>query len=117
MSATAPLHGPRFALWGLGGGLACDGLDPQEAQLAAGVRPGDLGYGCRPPGRRVDGAEERPQELLAGDYPAFYAGVRDWLAGAGPPPVDPSDAVAVLEILAAARRSAAAGEVVRLVTP
>ena len=33
-----------------------DGLDPQEAQLASGMRPGDPGYGEAPPGWLASGA-------------------------------------------------------------
>jgi scyllo-inositol 2-dehydrogenase (NADP+) len=48
-----------------------------------------------------------------GDYPAFYAGVAAALRG-GHVPVDPDDAVAGLEIIEAARRSAAERRVVQL---
>jgi predicted dehydrogenase len=92
MSMVAPNPGPRFRVSGLAGGFVSEGLDPQEAQLKAGLRPGDPGFGEAPgldPGRYVD----------------FYAGVRDWARGEGPRPVDPADAVRVLEILEAARRS------------
>ena len=106
MSAVAPLHGPRLAVSGLGAGFACDGLDPQEEQLRGGMRPGDPGFGRRPPGRLADGDGERPQEIDRGDYTAFYAGVRDWLAGGAAPPVDPRDAVTTLQVLEAARAAA-----------
>ncbi len=102
MSKTAPLFGPRLRVTGLRGGFACDGLDPQEAQLDAGMRPGDAGYGEAPPGRLNDG---RDVPLERGRYEDFYAGVRDWARGDAPPPVDPADSVRVLEILEAARRS------------
>lgn len=110
MGAVAPLHGPRLAL----SGLACDGLDPQEGQLGSGMAPAAPGYGEGRPGRLVtaQGAHEAPIE--PGAYPAFYAGMRDWLAGAAPPPVEPADAVAVLAILDAARESAATRTVVEL---
>ncbi len=102
MSSTAPLHGPRFRLSGLRDGFTCDGIDPQEAQLIAGLRPGGPGYGVASPGRLGD----EPHELERGRYEDFYAGVRDWLDGDGPAPVDPADSLRVLEILEAARRSA-----------
>jgi scyllo-inositol 2-dehydrogenase (NADP+) len=94
MSATQPLFGPRFRVSGLRAGFASDGLDPQEAQLAAGLRPGDPGFGVMPP-------------LEPGRYVAFYEGVVAWLRDGAPPPVDPADALAGLRILEAARRSAA----------
>lgn len=102
MGKAAPLAGPRFRLSGLAAGFACDGLDPQEAQLAAGLLPGEPGYGEAPPGRVGD----RAVALERGCYEAFYAGVREWARGAAPAPVEPADAVGVLEILEAARRSA-----------
>ena len=104
-SAIAPLHGPRFRVSGLDAGFACDGLDPQEAQLRDGMRPSDPGFG--------DGAagwltrdDPRPMEirLEQGQYVRFYEGVRNWLRGDAPPPVDPADGVRVLEVLEQARR-------------
>ena len=92
MSAAQPLFGPRFRVAGLRAGFACDGLDPQEPQLAAGVRPGDPAYGVSPP-------------LERGRYEEFYAGVVAWLRDGAPPPVDPADSLAGLRILEAARRS------------
>lgn len=91
MSAIAPLHGPRFRVSGLAAGFTCDGLDPQEQQLRDGMRPGDPGWG------EAEGLER-------GRYEDFYAGVRAWLEDGAPPPVDPADAVRVLEVLEEARR-------------
>ena len=90
MSMTARHPGPRFRVSGLRDGFVSEGLDPQEVQLKDGLRPGDPGFGEAPgldPGRYVD----------------FYTGVRDWARGEAPPPVDPADALRVLEILEAAR--------------
>lgn len=95
MSAVAPLPGPRFRVSGLRTGFASDGLDPQEGQLRDGQRPGDPGFGEAPPGR----LGEEPLKLERGAYVDFYAGVRDWARGDAPPPVDPADAVRVLEVL------------------
>ena len=90
MSAIAPLHGQRFRVSGMESGFACDGLDPQEAQLRDGMHPGDPAFGER------EGFER-------GNYVAFYEGVRDWVRGQAPAPVDARDGVRVLEILEAAR--------------
>jgi predicted dehydrogenase len=108
-SAVAPLHGPRLGVSGLRAGFAVDGLDPQEPQLRDGLRPGDAGFGERPPGRLVgaDGAREHAVE--AGRYQGFYAAL-----AAGQTPVDAQDGVDVLRVLEAARRSSAAHEVVAL---
>ncbi|MEA2298397.1 MAG: scyllo-inositol 2-dehydrogenase, partial [Solirubrobacteraceae bacterium] len=45
MSSVAPLSGPRLRVSGLDAGLETFGLDPQEAQLTDGLRPGDPDYG------------------------------------------------------------------------
>jgi scyllo-inositol 2-dehydrogenase (NADP+) len=101
MSAVAPLNGPRFRVSGLERGFASDGLDPQEAQLADGVRPGDPGYGAS------EGHE-------TGAYQRFYEGTRDWLRDGAPAPVDPRDSLACLRVLEAARRSAQTHSVIEL---
>jgi predicted dehydrogenase len=107
MSATAPLHGARFRVSGLEAGFGCDGLDPQEAQLRRGERPGDPGWGQAPPGFIAAGEERREAPLERGRYEDFYARVRDWVRAGAPPPVDPADGVRVLEIIEHARDSAA----------
>jgi predicted dehydrogenase len=91
-SMVAPRPGPRFRVSGLRGGFLSDGLDPQEDQLRAGMRPGDPGFG------EVPGLEP-------GRYVEFYERVGAWARGEGPAPVDPTDAVRVLEVLEAARRA------------
>ncbi len=76
--------------------------------------PGDPGWGAEPQeawGRLYDGAGSRAVPTEPGDYPAFYAGMARALRGEGPPPVDPDDAVAVLEVIEDAR--GAAGPLIR----
>jgi predicted dehydrogenase len=102
MSAVAPLHGPRFRVSGTRAGFASDGLDPQEAQLAGGMRPGDPGYG------------EGPEGILPGAYQRFYEGVVSWLRDGAPPPVDPKDSLACLRVLEAVRRGAESRSVIEL---
>lgn len=89
-----------------------------EAALRAGARPGDGARWGIPPreawGEIVRGDAREPAEPAPGDWPAFYAGVARAIRDGAPPPVDPWDAVTVLRILEAARRSAAEGTVVRL---
>jgi predicted dehydrogenase len=117
MSAVAPLHGPRLRLSGLRAGVETAGLDPQEDQLRDGLRPAEDGFGVAGPVRLADaeGAREAPRE--AGRWDTFYARVRDAVRDGVPPPVDPRDAVAVLRVLEAARRSARDGAVVALQAP
>lgn len=110
MSSVASLYGPRLGVSGLRGGFACDGLDPQEAQLADGLRPGDDGFGARDePGRLVLASGERALPVDAGAYHEFYAAL-----ARGETPVDPHDSVAVLRVLEAARESASTNQVVAL---
>jgi predicted dehydrogenase len=113
MSALAPLGGRSLRVSGGHAGIETPGPDPQEDQLAAGLRPGDPGWGEGEPARLVDRAgEERRMTLRPGAYERFYAGVRDALHGEGPMPVDPRESVAALEVIDAARRSAAGATVI-----
>jgi len=105
MSAVAPLHGPRLRLSGLRGGFAVDGLDPQEAELHAGASPHHQDFGLAPPGHLTTAEGTSALPLVRGAYLTFYAMVRDWLHGEGPIPVDPADAVTVLELLERATRA------------
>jgi predicted dehydrogenase len=94
-----------------------NGLDVQEAVLRAGGLPGEADWGAEPPerwGRLGAGDTWEAVPTERGDYPAFYAGIAASLRDGTPPPVDPADAVATVEIIEAARRSAAEGTVVHL---
>ncbi|ASF08066.1 putative oxidoreductase [Nocardia brasiliensis NBRC 14402] len=116
MSAVAPQLGPRFRVLGARAGYVTYGLDPQEAALRDGRRPGDgTVWGTVEPDQwGLLGAEPdtAPTPTHAGDYPAFYTALADALLHGNDLPVDPRDAVAVLRVLEQARRSADAGEVV-----
>jgi predicted dehydrogenase len=59
-----------------------------------------------------DSRTEVPPER--GAYPDYYAGIARALRDRTPPPVDPLDAVAGLEIIEAARLSAAERRIVAL---
>ena len=103
--------GPRLRVLGSAAGFTVEGLDGQEAAMRAGRRPDDgEPWGVEPQSRwghlhRGEG-ESEPVRSEAGDWPRFYAPVPGWLEDGGPPPVDPRDAVAVLEILERARSGA-----------
>lgn len=114
MSSVAPLTGPRFRVSGLEAGFATDGLDPQEAQLTAGLAPDAAHFGQGPPGLLVDQRGSHQIQLEAGNYPGFYRAVVDWLRGDAPSPVEPDDAIAVLDLLEAARMSALQGVTIGL---
>jgi scyllo-inositol 2-dehydrogenase (NADP+) len=109
---------PRFSIHGTKASFVKYGLDPQEPWLRDGGKPSDAGYGMEDatihgvltPG---DGegdtiASER------GDYRAFYSGLARAIAGEGPVPVDPADAVAGLRLIEAARESAREGRTMAL---
>ena len=102
----------RYVVHGTGGSFVKHGLDAQEGQSKVGLRPSDADWGLDPsPGiltKHVDG------EIVAttptperGDYPAFYAAMRDAILGKGPPPVTADQALTVMRIIDAGRRSAA----------
>jgi len=99
----------RFAVHGTAGSFVKYGLDGQEASLKAGLRPGGIGWGeDANPGVFTPG-EGSPSPVLAepGDYPRYYAEIRDCINGHGPNPVPPSQALETMEILMIAIQSAA----------
>ena len=91
--------------------------DIQEPTLRAGERPGGPGWGEEPPERwgiLSDGTTQRAVKSEPGAFQEFYRGMVRCLRDGAPPPVDPEDAVQGLEIIEAARRSAAERLVVTL---
>jgi scyllo-inositol 2-dehydrogenase (NADP+) len=102
---------PRFAIHGTGGSFVKYGLDPQEAQLKAGMDPRDEGFGVDPLNGTIafgDGAHgEVPSER--GNYLAFYERVGNGILGNVPPPVEPADARAGLLLIDLARRASELG--------
>jgi predicted dehydrogenase len=105
-SALVPEPGRRFRVLGQRGMFVKDALDSQEESLRAGRSPTDPGFGEEPRqrwGKLVVDDEEREVPTEPGSYASFYAGVAASLQEGAPPPVDPHDAVAVLEILDEAR--------------
>ncbi|HEX8495595.1 MAG TPA: hypothetical protein VF661_00250, partial [Actinomycetales bacterium] len=62
----------------------------------------------------VRGEEQAPVPRQPGGHADFYRQAASWARGQGPAPVDPAEAVAVLRVLDAARRSAREGVVVDL---
>jgi scyllo-inositol 2-dehydrogenase (NADP+) len=106
--AAAP--GPRLRVLGTRAAFVVEALDSQEDALRGGERPGP-GWGVEPPERwgslwQSEG-ESEPVPSEPGAWPEFYAGVERSLREGGPPPVAPRDAVSALEVVEAARRSAA----------
>lgn len=92
-------------------------MDPQEAALADGRPPtgpmwgrvGEEEWGTLRAGDRSEIVATMP-----GDYAAFYRGVAETVLTGAPPPVTIDDAVTVLDVLDAARRSAEGDTLVQL---
>ncbi|MCB5167223.1 Gfo/Idh/MocA family oxidoreductase [Streptomyces bambusae] len=123
VSATTAQLGPRFRVLGSSAGYVKYGLDPQEGALREGRRPQDgTPWGLEPEhlwGRIGSGESPltgggRPVPTLPGDYPAYYAAVAEALRTGGTPPVSAYEAAACLDVLEAARHSAATGTTVDL---
>ena len=117
MSAVVAQPGPRYRVLGTSAAYTKWGLDVQEAALRAGARPNGADWGAEPPeawgALGTDGDLQRvPTER--GDYGEFYAEFLRAIRTGAPPPVEPNDAVATLEIIEAARESARARTVVRV---
>jgi predicted dehydrogenase len=115
MSAMAAQHGPRFRLLGDRAAYTKSGLDVQEAALRDGGRPDRPDWGVEPPdawGRL--GGETGAQSIRTrpGAYAQFYLGVVAALRQGAPPPVDPADGVAVVDLIEHARRAASERRVV-----
>jgi predicted dehydrogenase len=116
MTAVAAQPAPRFRLLGDRAAYVKQAGDVQETLLRDGAKPGGPAWGEEPQERwGLLGAagDVRPVPTEPGSYQRFYKGIVEALRG-GPPPVEPADAVASLEVLEAARISARGHRVVRL---
>jgi scyllo-inositol 2-dehydrogenase (NADP+) len=118
VSAVMPSPGPRLRVEGTAGGFLVTALDPQEEALRAGARPDRVAAWGAPRewerGRLVAGERSVPVIAQPGDWPRFYALLRDAVLNGGPPPVDPRDAVETLRVLETARRASRTRSVVVL---
>ena len=115
------LHGVpglRFRVLGTTASYDVDAFDGQADELLAGGSPAtDTAWGMVPRerwGRLHTGHTTSPWPSERGDWTGFYTSFARAVHGRGALPVDPWDAVAGLEVLEAAQRSAAAGRVVTL---
>jgi scyllo-inositol 2-dehydrogenase (NADP+) len=106
MSALTAQPGDRFRVLGDRAAYVKHSLDPQEAQLAGGVAPADLGIDPEEAWGLlgVPGALQRvPTER--GAYLDFYRDLAHAVRTGSALPVDPEDAVAVLRLLETAAAS------------
>lgn len=107
--AGAP--GPRFRVLGTKAAFVVDDLDGQEDALRAGLSPADA---IAPQGRLHRGDIVIDVAAEPGRWLDFYPAVLAAVETGSAMPVSPMDGVAVLEVLDAARASAATGSVVPL---
>lgn len=111
---------PRFAVHGSQGSYLKEGRDVQEDQLRHGTAPGAPGWGLDPQhGQHViidsEGRSHRSSvDNLPGDYRQFYAQFRDAILDQGPPPVSTEQALQVMRLLDAGRKSAQRGQRIAL---
>lgn len=112
-SALAALEPPRFMIHGTRGSYVKTGLDVQEDQLKAGLRPGNAAFGKNPPGllREVDGDHDLRQEFATRDgaYVEFYRALAASVLDGKPFPIPAQDAVDVMTIIDLAIQSDAEG--------
>ena len=117
MSAAAAQSGARLSVWGARAAYVKHGLDGQEDALRAGSIPGTLDWGAEPRerwGSLGTTAERTTHPTLQGAYPAFYAGVERAIRAGDTPPVLVADAIATLDVIEAAFRSAREHRVVEI---
>lgn len=110
-SALVADLGPRFAIHGTRGSLLKLGLDVQEDALKAGQTAGAAGWGIDPePLRLTLDRDERLVRSLRlcppGNYPAYYAAVRDAATTGAANPVPAGEAIRVMRLLEAGRANA-----------
>ena len=88
------------------------GLDPQEAQLKAGMNPDDAGFAVDANDGTMTFGDSRRAEVPSerGNYLAFYEAVADAILDGAPAPVDSADARAGLVLIDLARRAAELGQ-------
>lgn len=113
-SALSAIEPPRFAVHGTLGSYVKYGLDTQEDQLKAGLRPGEAGFGAdnRAGTLRVLAGERETQRDLPtvnGAYADFYRALATSIRHGEPFPVSPQDAIDVMTIIELAERSAKEG--------
>ncbi|MEJ1965891.1 MAG: Gfo/Idh/MocA family oxidoreductase [Gammaproteobacteria bacterium] len=114
-SSVAAQPGPRLRVMGSKAAYIKEHTDVQEAMLRAGTLPDAAGFGEDPRerwGLLGAGTDARPVQTEKGNYRRFYELAAAWLRDGGEPPVNPEDAVAVLELIEAARVSSGEGRTV-----
>jgi predicted dehydrogenase len=105
----------RFTVHGTAGSMTKRCADRQEAQLLAGMRPGDVNWGEDPDPLVIHAAAgQREQPAIPGDQRQYYRGIATALRGTTKTPVDPIEALAAMAVVEAAVLSAKTGAAVSL---
>jgi len=103
---------PRFAIHGALGSYTKFGMDPQEEALKRGEIPGaprwgqDLQMGTLIT-KEGDSFDTRQVPNVAGNYLAYYEGIRDAISLGAPHPVTPEQALEVINVLETGVKSSA----------
>jgi len=100
---------PRFAVHGTGGSYVKFGLDPQEAELKAGVDPREAGKDPRDGTLTLPDGSREPIPTERGRYVAFYEAMAEAILGGGAVPVEPGEARETMRLIDLAARSAREG--------
>ncbi len=103
-------HSFRLSVHGTKGSYIKYGLDAQENDLKAGLQPGTPQWGYDPrPGRLTtthnDVVTTREITGITGNYPAYYAGMRDHIRGLAANPVPNEQSLELMRLLLLAERS------------
>lgn len=112
-SSITARPGATFTVHGTRASYVKPGLDTQEGALMRRARPGEPDFGVDPVEGELtvpnaDGSfTTRKVPTERGNYPAFYAGVRDAIREGAANPVPPAEALEVMELLEAGLRSSA----------
>jgi predicted dehydrogenase len=120
LTACAP--GPRFVVHGTRGSFVKTGLDPQEDQLKAEMRPDAPGFGEEPETAwgelKICGGQAAPVtrrvKTERGDYRGFYENVRDVLLGKAELEVKPEQAWRTTRLIELARESSGQGRRIKV---
>lgn len=110
-SMLVAAESPRYVVHGMRGSYVKYGLDPQEDRLKAGDFPPaeEWGYDMRDGVLTLADGEGVKEETLMtqpGNYPAYYAAVRDAISGRGNNPVTAEEAIQVMELIELGLQSA-----------
>jgi scyllo-inositol 2-dehydrogenase (NADP+) len=102
---------PRFAIHGAQGSFTKHGLDPQEAQLKAGMSPREAAFGVDPNDGTLTHSDGRAEAVASrrGTYLAFYEAVASAILDGSAVPVRPQEARDGMAIIDLARRASAEG--------